>query len=65
MSVIPYITVVSNGSRITSYVTLTQHSSSGWNTTDPTIELFEMFTWIVRESTMWVDRVSLSTVYSV
>jgi hypothetical protein len=52
VSVIPYVMIVANGSRVTSYLTSTKHSSAGWNTTDPTIELFKTFTWIVRDFTM-------------
>lgn len=52
VSVIPYVTVVANGSRITSYLTSTQHNSPGWNATDLAIELFETFTWSEMSFTM-------------
>ena len=52
VSVIPYITLVANGSRMTSYLTSTQHGSPGRNTTDSAIELFETFTWSERNFTM-------------
>jgi hypothetical protein len=52
VSVIPYVTVVANGSHITSYLTSTLHSSPGWNATDLAIELFETFTWSEMNFTM-------------
>lgn len=56
VSVIPYVTVVTNGSRITSYLTSTQYGSLGWNVTDLAIEFFETFTWSERNFTMYVNR---------
>lgn len=52
VSVIPYVTVVANGSRITSFVTSTQFDSLGLNTNDIAIQLYETFTWMERNATM-------------
>jgi len=52
VSVIPYVTVVANGSRLTSYMTSTQYDGLGLNTTGVPIELFETFTWVARNFTM-------------
>lgn len=52
VSVIPYVTIMANGSHLTSFVTSTQFDSLGSNTTDLTIQLYETFTWMERDVTM-------------
>jgi hypothetical protein len=52
VSVIPYITFIVNGSRLTSFVTSTQYDRFRSNTTNVAIQLYETFTWMERNVTM-------------
>ena len=50
--VIPYVTIVADGSRLTSLATSTQHDGPGPDTTDLATEFYETFTWMKGNFTM-------------